>query len=344
MSNREIHENLSHLTLSEIDEVIGLYEEGVKVYEIADLYNIKLQHGSLAPLLPPKILSELCPYCGVPLFKKVSRLNSSIYCPVCLHQPTKSCTCDNCTKAGEDSRKTVRELVLSLQSTPVQPTSLIQWLYLKTLFNAGHIGDGVIKPLNEMGVKLTPGNPILNDIMIAKSLYENRVVQISDRSSIYGFPREDECDTPSFYIPKVCFRSNIDMQLPDYDEQELEELYKLIAASEVLEYIEYQVGKVSQKFSYSDVIRERVYSLLDNFSTSQIFSIVWSSVNYSVRCHSEGWLKRKNFTTHLLKSCNRYGQRAITEGWTVKSFERCKFLPQSLVSQLLDGMLGKSGF
>jgi hypothetical protein len=332
-----IHENLKHLSGSEITEIINLYEKGVKVREIADLYDIQLQHGSLVPLLPPKILDETCPYCQVQMQQKVSRDSTTPYCPECLHTISWSCKCKNCLDVIEEKRKSVRDSVLDVQfQTPSKPESLVHWLYQQTLLK-GHIGNGVIKPLEQLNVKLAPESPILDDIQIAQVLYSYGITTISDKSTLSAFP--SECDTPTFYINKVYFQTNASDSLPAFTMEELERIRKFIAASEVIEYIGYQIKKVGHDFDYSDTVVNTVYAMLDSFSSTQIFSIVWSSINYSTRCYSERWLKRKDFTSHLMKSCKRYAERALNEGWTVKSFDRPKALPQSVISQLLDDLM-----
>ena len=348
MPNHEIHENLSHLKISEIDEVILLYEGGVKVVEIAETYHINLQFGSLAPLLPAKILNIKCPHCNIPMNQKRSRsVAPPIYCPECGHIEGV-CNCKNCTKERYEARNAVRNMVLGSQSVKhIESISITHWVYLTAFMAGGHIGGGITKPLEQFNIAPTGLNPLFSNHVIIEELYMHGIISVSDKSSIYAFPELKEGEKPSFYVDKVYFKINASLTTHSNNPEEVLELWRRVAASEVLEYIEFQIRRVNQTFSYSYSVEKDVFRLLDEFSTAQIFSMVWSSTNYSTRCFSERRLKRKDFTTHLMKACKRYADRAISEGWEVKSFNRCKQLPQSEIGKIFYNKvlgIGAKGF
>ena len=344
MSNPQIHENLSHLTKQEIEEVTHLYEDGVKVKEIADTYNINLQYGSLAPLLPPEVMDDKCPHCNIPMQQKRSRgTKSPVYCPECQHLDERYCSCKNCNQNRLEAGNAVRDLVLDVQKTDpltIDDLSPVQRLYLHALLNTGHVDNGLIKPLSSIQNRLTPDNSILNDRKILEELYFEEIIHVSEKSPLNAFPEDHK---GSFYTNKVYWQCNVPdiVMTKDFHIQpeDVHGIWRKIAGAEVLEYFIYQIGQVKQTFTPDDSIEKAISTMLRDFSTGQIYSIIWSSINYSTRCYAEGWLKQKDFTSHVIKACKRYAKRALSEGWTVKTFNRCKQLPQSEVSKICNQVL-----
>lgn len=342
-----IHENLSHLNTEEINQVIQLYKAGNKVSDIADQYNITLQHGSLSPLLPHKVLDKLCPHCQIPMQQKRSRgTKPPVYCPSCNHEDVKYCRCKNCNQKRLQTGNAVRDLVLNVQKTdPINAISPVHRLYLTALLNTAHITEGLIQPLSSSQKRLTPNNSILNDRQIVEELYFEGIIHVSDKSTLNAFPEEEK---GSFYTNKVYWQSNVTDFLMTQDftiqPEDAIMLWRSIAGAEVMEYLIYQIGEVRQTFTPDASVTEAIYSFLNTFSVGQIYSIIWSSINYSNRFYTEGRLTRKDFTSHVIKACQRYAERAIAEGWMVKTFNRCKQLPQSEVSKTLNQMLDIDGF
>lgn len=95
------HPKMVHLSDEEIEEVVELYYSGrMKVAEIIEKYDIRVEKHSFIKVLPPIELDKRCPICGAPFYlARGPRKRDNMNIPQCLkcgHVDHPDCGCDVC--------------------------------------------------------------------------------------------------------------------------------------------------------------------------------------------------------------------------------------------------------
>ena len=72
--------------------------------------------------------------------------------------------------------------------------------------------------------------------------------------------------------------------------------------------------------------------MLEDFSVSQIFAIIYNCVSNASRYCLERNVSRKQAAHSVITRCERYGERAISQNWTINRYGRLKDLSQSSLS------------
>jgi tetratricopeptide (TPR) repeat protein len=111
--------------------------------------------------------------------------------------------------------------------------------------------------------------------------------------------------------------------------------WKEIALEESIEYLYFnfkQVGFTS--FTRGEKTNVVFQYLLQHFSTAQIYSIIYSRVNNATRFMQEQKVSKKHAANSVIPNCQKYGERAIAENWTITKYKRPYKLPQSLISEI----------
>ena len=121
------------------------------------------------------------------------------------------------------------------------------------------------------------------------------------------------------------------------------EIWKDIALNECLDYLIYHMDKVGFKFSIGDKTIAVINELLDSFSVSQIFAIIYKAITNATRYYQENGVSRKQAANSVISRCQGFGERALIEGWELTRYNRVKELPQSSLSKVLFNKLYKIG-
>jgi hypothetical protein len=370
-----INKKLSHLSYNEIDELMDFYYAGENIGELLRTYKIDIDNHNLSSLFPPEVLSNnKCKYCNISMWKKrSSRTNNNHYtpyCPHCLHQEIANCQCVNCKKAVQEKREQLDKFkkenlakTINLEKyTPVDYDAIpdLYKIYLGALIRAGLSEDlKYIIPLDSFPEKLTP-SPVF-DKEIIDTLYYSHVIEIFPQSNIDCFVKVTEKGSFSFYPMKVHWHINLfydearerfiskimNYEKPVYDRDLLLKLWKKAALLECLEYLRYQLNVVNLLYDTGEKTEIVFSELLSNFSTGQIYGIIWHSVTNAVRFLKEKHPPVQNAAKAVITNAQRYGERALIEKWNVKNFSRIKELPQSVFSKYLYNRvlkLGDNGF
>lgn len=107
------------------------------------------------------------------------------------------------------------------------------------------------------------------------------------------------------------------------------------------------MSTVDFKFNPGKKTNVVLKDLLNNFSTSQIYGIIWSGVTSATRYLQEGNITRRQATNSVITNCQRYGEKALLENWNVKHFNRTKNCQQSVISKYFFNrvmQIGDAGF
>jgi hypothetical protein len=366
-----INEKLSHLSYKEIDELIEFYYSGENIEELLRTYKIDSGKNNLASIFPPEVLiNNKCKYCNIPMWKKRSsrtyNYHYTPYCPNCLHQEITNCQCANCKEIAQEEIERYNEIkrrnlikTINLEEyIPIDYDTIsdLHKIYLGTLARTG-LSENLkyIMPVNTFSEKLTPSSNF--DKEIVDGLYYSHVIEISPHSSLDCFTDVTKEGNFKFYPMKVHWHINlfynetteqfvskiINYEELIYDRDLLLELWKKIALLECLEYLDYQLDVVNLQYDTGEKTDIVFAELLNNFSTGQIYGIIWHGVTHAVRFLKEKHPPAQNAAKAVITNCQRYGEKALIEKWNVKTFSRTKDLPQSTFSKYLFNRILKIG-
>lgn len=368
--------NLNHLSDSEIDTLMERYYAGEAVTKLLKEYHLSVHTSGLHLLFPPEICKEeICEYCGEYLVRdRLSktaitwgRSNSEMYCPLCKHRPyAHNCKCSNCVEAeralAEYQKEQIKE-VYSRKRTPVdfEDLSFEQKVYLGALCRALCKENLLeIKPYHSANTALAPTDDLRSQMY--KSLSYDEIIAVSPSSPIEAFVTDDDDFPNRYYTYKVTYYINLacssdkqelfdEILNPTYYSPEDEEdalcLWRKIAVGECLEYLDYQLKKVGFEFSPGEKTYRTFDILLNDFSVSQIYGVIWKAVADASKLYLEGGISKKHAANTVIGACERYAERAKLSGWTLTGYNRIKDLPQSALSSFFFNRvlaIGDKGF
>lgn len=72
--------------------------------------------------------------------------------------------------------------------------------------------------------------------------------------------------------------------------------------------------------------------ILNDFSVSQIYGIIWCSVADASKLYLEKGISKKHAANSVIGACERYAERAKINGWDLTQYNRIKDIPQSTLS------------
>ena len=90
--------------------------------------------------------------------------------------------------------------------------------------------------------------------------------------------------------------------------------------------------KVGFEFSPGDKTYKTFEILLNDFSVSQIYGIIWKGVADASKLYLERGITKKHAANSVIGACERYAERAKMKGWVLSEYNRIRELPQSSLS------------
>lgn len=371
MKKIEIHEKLRHLTMSQIETLIKEYYCGVKTSDLIKNYKIDTISSKLYTLFPPVVCEDICPICGKKMYREREAKSSSgwnkkkAFCPECNHTNDEYCGCEFCIlekekkkKLEEERKKKIiqekREKIKSCYSNEINPIkyedlTFKDRVYLGALLRTALSEDmKTILPLREVDKKLAP--TIRYCSFILNYLLMKNIIIVDPNSSIEAFPEGEDIEFPNqFYITYVNYKINIvndneDIRktlskiinpnnLEESDKEDALKIWKGIALEECLEYFEYSMNKVGFSFSIGEKTIATFKDLLENFSVSQIYGIIYKSIANGTKYYQEKSVNKKQAANSVIGACQRYAEKAIINNWELTKYNRIKELPQSVISE-----------
>jgi len=232
---------------------------------------------------------------------------------------------------------------------PEKQLTLREKLFLVTLLRAGLNEDlDYIKPLCSINIPLTPTHESTIDLI--KTLSSKSIIvphRDSDPSAfaeVENFPRR-------YFVQEVMFRLNIapfdhDFQnmvqrllYPSKEQFESNpdfcfEMWKKISLDESLEYLLYSMKKVGYDFNPGKKTINLFEYLLEYYSVSQIYSLIYRAVANSTKLYQEKKLPKQHAANTVITFCESHGERAIAEGWNLTKYRRNFDLPESVISKV----------
>lgn len=323
----------------------------------------------------------ICPVCNEPMYKERDSKSSyswnkkKPFCAICGHTDEIICKCNYCIAEREKVRKLNEERkvrilqekrekikkVYDLNIVPVNYSELNfrEKVFLGALLRTSLSEDmEVILPLNDAERELAPTIGYIKEIL--SYLIGRGVISVDSNSSIDAFldsNEEKDIEFPNvYYITMVKYRINIvgdeeiknilskiinTKSFSDADKEDALNIWKEIALEECIEYFEYQMKSVRFDFNIGEKTIAIFKDLLENFSVSQIYGIIYKSVANATKYYQESSVSKKQAANSVIGGCQRYAERAMINNWELAKYSRIKELPQSMISEFFfDRVIG----
>ena len=210
-----------------------------------------------------------------------------------------------------------------------------------------------LEPLKDVANNLAPTKEF--EVELIKTLTGKDLIIPHKISDINNFEiefkdEERQSASVSHGIYEVPYRINIEPMDLDYDEMikrlmypspELfsnefcYEMWKKISFYESMQYLLYQMNEVGYSFNPGKKTYAVLEQLLESFSVSQVYNIIFRAVANSTTRYQSGKITKIHAQNSVIASCEMQGQRAIAENWELKGYNRIRELPESLPSQVL---------
>lgn len=323
----------------------------------------------------------ICPVCNEPMYKERDSKSSyswnkkKPFCAICGHTDEIICKCNYCIAEREKVRKLNEERkvrilqekiekikkVYDLNIVPVNYSELNfrEKVFLGALLRTSLSEDmEIILPLNDAERELAPTIGYIKEIL--SYLIGRGVISVDSNSSIDAFldsNEEKDIEFPNvYYITMVKYRINIvgdeeiknilskiinPKSFSDEDKEDALNIWKEIALEECIEYFEYQMKSVRFDFNIGEKTIAIFKDLLENFSVSQIYGIIYKSVANATKYYQESSVSKKQAANSVIGDCQRYAERAMINNWELAKYSRIKELPQSMISEFFfDRVIG----
>ena len=353
--------DFSDLSKDQVAELMNRYYDGEKATQLIEEYDLNAQPSNLYKLFPPEVLDELCEYCHVNLLKpRESKTNQSyhflneakIYCPRCSHKPNIShCNCQNCIDKARIRRENMVAAIRREYSVEYDPIDYSNLSFKSKVFLGALVRTVVnedlynVIPYDQVSKRVSPTIDL--DAEIYKRLHRERIILVDPSSSIDSFDIQSKDFPNVFYTFKVKYTLNLlfptnkndlftSIISPNFYTEDLADealkMWRKIAVQECIEYLEYQLNSVRFEFTPGEKTEAIFNTLLNDFSVSQIYAIIWSCVAHASRDYQEHRMSKKQAGNSVVSRCQKYGEKAKLSNWDIKKFSRLRDLPQSELS------------
>ena len=142
-------------------------------------------------------------------------------------------------------------------------------------------------------------------------------------------------------ISKGCFSDYTEIDFVDSmkNDQGLNEALdfcKDISFRECLAYLKYTMSQHSLDFVPSEKTKLVLIKVLENYSVSQAYSLIWSAVTNTAAFYMRTpGINKLQAANSVVGAIERNFERAYAEKWKVKSYKRNFYLPQSMISRVV---------
>lgn len=291
------------------------------------------------------------------------------FCINCNHTSRSNCNCKKCQehraieeaeilKAKIEEEKRKRAIISGTfiskveNMRPEDELTLEERLYLAVVLRASLSEDmQTIQPNMKNIQRMSPSKEFSYEIL--ETLIDRDILIVDGCSSdLNAFEIKD--DIVSYQVYNVNYILNVmpndfvdnhtisglikRLMYPDaslFTKEFCYEMWKRVALEESKQYFLYQMRKVGYSFSPGEKTNKVLEFLVENFSTSQIYNIVYRAIAYSTARLQAREITKLHAQNSVITSCEKQGERAIAEGWELRGYGRIKDLPESIISEVL---------
>lgn len=327
------------------------------VKSIMKKYNLSFSPNRLNLNFPQIVINKTCKYDQTCLQMKLpsrtilsSNYNeSNIYCPQCGHEPHESfCMCKNCQLCRERQNEIEKEREIKLEKikrkklielTFKEPKIKIKDLNLKEkLYISAMLQSLASEDLLEIGPYINKSESITpfeeKDLEILSDFYDKDYLKVDGSKTDVNILDIINNGGINFAYYMTTYQLNFREDLNDVElykilrhpdrKEFLEnkvktfELWRKIAIDECLAYLNYRFAYYHfPKFKAGRKTIDTFSSLLTNFSTSQIFNLIYMSVKSAAAYTCNASIPIRRAQNSAITNLNHYAGRARDENWNL---------------------------
>lgn len=357
-----MYSSLDHLSAEEISKIKKRYYQGDSVYRLLGEYNLDIAPSQFYTHLPPDQIEEYgCSRCGVNLVIDVAPRSkekhdadlSQYYCPICGRKPfVENTDWIAFPLLPEEEVVAKKKLVKRYYEQKYKPVAfdalpLTLKIYLAALCRARlDKNNSAIQPIWSSQISLTSTQNLQHDIY--SKLIKSGAIIVSPESSLNAFDLESKSFPRKYDKEKVTYKLNVappdnEKSIADAlrnidstcseNKEELLNLWREIAIGECITYLQYRLDKVGFPFSPGEKTHFVFQQLLENFSVSQIYYIIWCKVNDASRWYLEGGVSKQRAANSVIGACLHYGESAVFYERELPQYRRPAECPRSVLTQ-----------
>ena len=365
---------INHLNKEQIDELIRRYYANEKVVSLIKDFNIGTKANNISSLFPRKVYKALlCEHCGnymsAHFRTKISRTRETEpVCISCNHNNTKYCSCEKCFKIKEEEKineiKIREEIIVKYYSQNPNDAFIekSQLNYMDKLYLGAVLRAGIDEELLLIKGDLLFDNKLAPNANYAKEILnylseERKLIRVSEKSPYTAFVSCNEFPR-KFKVYKVYY----DLQIKFSDDEEKRsfiselitgnfdkaemlqnslELWNKIGLEECKEYLSYRIESVGWQFSPGSKTNIVFDKLLQDYSISQVFGIIFSAVKNSVFYYNSKSISKTQAVNSVISNCQKIGEYSLAQGYTRFKPYRDNNCAQSIISMFLfDNIFG----
>lgn len=372
-----MNEKLLHLTSNQLENLIERYYSNEKIANLIKEFDLKLRPTELVKNFPPEVLDSECIYCGTNIIRsRISREYSkwrtaSEYCPNCGHENKGFCSCPNCKEQDRLKKEIERQhkqdfinswIVIDEDSKiDFDLLTFTDKVYLGAILREGISEDyNYIKPFENFTNSISPTSEFrseivdrlieINAIVIHPSI-DSEFIEIIDyeNGNYRYFPYKVKwaLNVKKEHINKVplieLLINPLNIRESEYEEAFF--LWKKIALYESIEYFHHSVTNIlGIEYSIGDKTKSVLTDLLNDYSVSQIYGILYKSTNNALRFQAEKGVSTKHASNTIIGNAQSFGERAKINNWDLQKYGRIKDCPESSLSKFFFERILKIGY
>lgn len=256
--------------------------------------------------------------------------------------------------AGEQWKRRIinAEFANSERSADFDGIRFDEAIYLLSLIRVAGTDDlEMLLPLTQTKEQFSPTKDL--DLEILRQLFGGGYLYIHPASPSDAFEFQNDA-IKSFYLDAVSWRvlhgqelkslpeivNFIEGTLSKIDrferwEPEWTMLWKKVALHESIQYLDAVLDAHGFSPLRGEKINAVISSLLDHFSVAQMNNINWRAAKDAAAFLVREGTTREHALNAALFTIQRYGERAVAEGWDIKPYRRDFRCPMSMVSHVL---------
>ncbi|HTO17389.1 MAG TPA: hypothetical protein VLZ83_16610 [Edaphocola sp.] len=118
-----------------------------------------------------------------------------------------------------------------------------------------------------------------------------------------------------------------------------------ISLHESLEYLHYNVFNVFRIiYRAGEKTVSTLYDLLNEYSVSQIYTVIYRSTSQALRFHIEHGASKTHASNTIIGNAQKFAERANVNQWDVQRYHRLNELPESALSKFFFNRILKIGY
>ncbi|MDD3597533.1 hypothetical protein [Sulfuricurvum sp.] len=368
-------QELQHLEIAKILEMLTKYYEGTVIKTIINDYNLLCSSQKFTKLLPECYDPDVqCKYCKKPMIVKLAsrgykpdgniRIESKWRCEDCNHivgNFIRECKCSNCNNVIYDALN--ENIALSIENMKseedMEELDFLTRIYISALLRAGQdeYNQFLIHPKFIGLNKLAPSETFMRKII--SSLKMDNWIRFSEQTGLNSFNVENG-KLDSYYALKSTFELNLEADeeaisellnpeiiFTENDYFDAMELWKDIAYYECLEYLYFKMEEYRLPDNIGPKTENIIVEGLKYFSVSQMFNHIWAATKDAAAQSVKREITKKHATNMIAGTLQRRIERSVAEKWDIKPYSRDFNLPQSIIADLLYNrilQIGDKGF